>query len=81
MEVDTKSPLHPIVQVTNTPITKKLIKVDSMQINIFFAGYKERKAALRGQLFSPPWLHLELWGNSSGAYNRFEVLNKLRFGT
>ena len=83
MEVDTKSPLHPIVQVTDTPTSKKLIEVDSSKahIKVFFVGYKERKAALRGKLFSPPWLHLELWRNSSGADFNYWIGSAFRTDT
>ena len=58
MEVDTKSLLHPIVQVflpNNWHFHYKIC-----------TGYKEGQAALCCQLFPPPWLHLELWCHPSG---------------
>ena len=65
MEVDTKAPLHPIVQVTNFLHDSR---VREAVVNISFAGYKERETAVCCQLFPSPWLHLELWGHSSGSY-------------
>ena len=45
---------------------KRLFNSKGYNINIIFVGYKERETALCGQLFPPPWIHLELWGHSSG---------------
>ena len=45
-------------------------------MNISFAGYKERETAVCCQLFPSPWLHLELWGHSSGSY---PLQNKARY--
>ena len=79
MEVDTKSPLHPIVQVTNQLSHEQiyilhleeadqrgLFNAKGYNIDIFFVGYKEGETALRGKLFPPPWIYLELWSYSSG---------------
>jgi len=40
-----------------------------MQIEPYQTGREKRKIALRWQLFSTPWLYLELWSFSTGNIN------------
>ena len=60
MEIDTKSPLHPIVQVK--PVGQLAFKVLD---TIFVSGPEERQAEVCGQQLPSPWLYLELWSFSS----------------
>ena len=43
MEVDTKSPLHPIVQVTDSPISKKLKEVESLNAYMSTSSLQDTK--------------------------------------